>query len=112
MSNEDRRERIIRILRMNRTVTTEYLANRLSVSQRTITRDIMELSIRYPITTQVGRHGGITLLDTAALPRTILPEKEIDLLKKILKHAEDDAGSALTPDERHLLEEMIATYEK
>jgi len=97
---------------MNKTVTTEFLANRLSVSQRTITQDIMELSIRYPITTQVGRHGGITLLDTAALPRTILPEKEIDLLKKILKHAEDDSGSTLTPGERHLLEEMIATYKK
>lgn len=112
MSNVERRDRIVRILRMNGTVTAEYLANRLSVSSRTILRDIVELSIRYPITTQTGRHGGITMLNTAALPRTILPESEIMLLKKIFGQIETQKKTVLSPEELQLLEEMISTYEK
>ena len=112
MSNTERRDRIIRILKMNKTVSTAYLANRLSVSTRTISRDIVELSIRYPITTQPGRHGGITIVDPSVLPRTVLPESEINLLKKVFEEAEAGREITISPEDLLLLKEMIATYKK
>ena len=71
---------------MNEIVSIDYLANRLSVSPRTISRDIVELSIRYPITTKPGPHGGISILHTVESPKTILPESEIILLEKKFKY--------------------------
>lgn len=112
MSSAERRDRLIRILKMNGTVTVEYLSNRLQVSERTILRDITELSIRYPITTQPGRHGGVSLLHTSEPPKTVLPPSEIALLTKIIRQAENNGQATLTSEEISFLKEIVATYSK
>ena len=112
MSSAERRDRLIRILKMNGTVTVEYLSNRLQVSERTILRDITELSIRYPITTQAGRHGGVSLLHTSEPPKTVLPPSEIALLTKIIRQAENNGQATLTSEEISFLKEIVATYSK
>lgn len=68
---------IIIILLNRETVTAKELAERFNVSQRTIYRDIEELSTsRIPVYMSKGRYGGISLLDNYTLDKTILSEEE------------------------------------
>ncbi len=58
-------------------LTASALAEELEVSIRTIYRDIDSLSAAgIPIYTDVGRNGGISLMDEFVLDKTILSEKE------------------------------------
>ena len=112
MSSAERRDRLIRILKMTETVTVKYLSNRLQVSERTILRDIIELSTRYPIATQPGRHGGVSLLHTSEPPKTVLPPSEIALLNKMIAQHESGEMIKFSSQEFLLLKEMVASYSK
>ncbi|WP_027623797.1 helix-turn-helix transcriptional regulator [Clostridium lundense] len=68
---------IIIILLNKETVTAKELSERFNVSQRTIYRDIEELSSSgIPVYMSKGRYGGISLLDNYTLDKTILSEDE------------------------------------
>lgn len=68
---------IIIILLNRETVTAKELSERFNVSQRTIYRDIEELSSSgIPVYMSKGRYGGISLLDNYTLDKTILSEEE------------------------------------
>ncbi|MEB7792168.1 helix-turn-helix transcriptional regulator [Enterococcus faecalis] len=57
--------------------TTAELSNLFEVSVRTINRDINKLSsIGIPIYTEVGRNGGVYLLDNFVLDKVLLSEEE------------------------------------
>jgi predicted DNA-binding transcriptional regulator YafY len=67
-------------------ITARELAERFEVSSRTIYRDIDELSAAgVPVTTNQGNNGGIALLDSFVLNRSVLTESERDSLILALK---------------------------
>lgn len=73
----DRLFGIIYLLLMREKVTAKELADYFEVSVRTIYRDIELLSsYSIPIYTEQGKHGGIHLLDSYQLDKTVLKEEE------------------------------------
>jgi predicted DNA-binding transcriptional regulator YafY len=77
----------ITIILLNRkSVTAKELADRFSVSTRTIYRDLDVLSTAgVPVYTSKGNGGGISLLENYALNRTLLSEQESESLVFALK---------------------------
>lgn len=74
---ESRLFRIVYYLLNRGQVTAAELAREFEVSVRTIYRDIDALSgAGIPVYAEMGRNGGISLLDNFVLDRTILSEKE------------------------------------
>lgn len=80
---------IIIILLNRGTVTAKELSERFNVSQRTIYRDIDELSAAgIPVYMSKGKGGGISLLENYTLDKTILSEDERGNLMFALKTLE------------------------
>lgn len=77
----------ITILLLNKgTITAKELAERFEVSRRTIYRDIDVLSSAgVPVYTNKGNGGGISLLESYALKKTLISEKESESLLLGLK---------------------------
>lgn len=76
---------IVYILLSKKTVTAKELSEYFEVSQRTIYRDIDALSCAgIPIYTNKGKGGGISLIDSFVLNKSLLTEKEqIDILSSL-----------------------------
>lgn len=107
MNKENRKKQISKLISLKGHTNVKELAEWLSVSERTIERDISSLiSDYFPIYTRPGRyHGGVFLLNNQKIPG--LFEKELNLLKKIEKAAEKGAISILTNDEVNNLKMLI-----
>ncbi|PKM50912.1 MAG: YafY family transcriptional regulator [Firmicutes bacterium HGW-Firmicutes-7] len=77
----------ITILLMNKkSITAKELAHRFQVSTRTIYRDIDDLSLSgVPVYANKGKGGGISLLESFTLNKTLLSEKESDSIFLALK---------------------------
>lgn len=74
----DRQIGILSILLQKDTVTAPYLAERLEVSRRTINRDIEDLCrAGIPIVTRQGINGGIAIMDTFKMDRTLFTRAEM-----------------------------------
>lgn len=58
MGTAERRNEIMRVLCRKRHETVLNLAKEFGVSERTILRDVVALSLTEPIYTQCGRYGG------------------------------------------------------
>lgn len=87
----ERRSDIYAELRAKRHLTIGYLADKYAVSEKTIRRDVEELTLTYPIETVRGRYGGgIKLLDWYHPQQTTLSPKQIDLLRKLAPSLEHD----------------------
>ncbi|MGH1789480.1 helix-turn-helix transcriptional regulator [Enterococcus faecalis] len=68
---------IIYYILNHKKATTSELSDLFEVSVRTINRDINKLSsLGIPIYTEVGRHGGVYLLDSFVLDKALLSEEE------------------------------------
>lgn len=68
--------------------TTAELATKLGVSRRTIRRDLGRLiELEYPVQTQVGRHGGVSLPAGTSLPAVRFTDDELVALVIGLKSA-------------------------
>lgn len=68
---------IIYYILSHKKATTSELSDLFEVSVRTINRDINKLSsVGIPIYTEVGRHGGVYLLDSFVLDKALLSEEE------------------------------------
>ncbi len=79
MRRADRLFRIIQNLHSKRAITAHELANRLDVSERTIYRDMQDLSLSgIPITAETGI--GYRLLKGFQLPPLMFTEEEIEAL--------------------------------
>lgn len=84
--NSERLFGIIYYLLSKKRTTTSELAEHFEVSVRTVNRDINRLSeIGIPIYTEVGRTGGVYLLDSYILNNVLLSEKEQDYLLLALR---------------------------
>ncbi len=84
MSAAERRNGICAILNKQRMTTISELVSEFGVNERTIRRDVEELSLTYPIETVRGRYGGGIKLADWYQPhkRSLLPE-QMKLLKKL-----------------------------
>ena len=99
MSAFERRNEILRILRLRKFEKVENLAFEFSVSEKTIRHDILMLSLTANIYTKQGRYdGGIYYLDDTDLS----VKEKISLLHKLEKYC--------TLDEQAILRQIIKDY--
>ena len=71
----ERRERLLSIINLladGQRWSCTRLAYKFSVSRQTINKDIMELSISYPIVTYMGKSGGVECLSVPKTTTTLL----------------------------------------
>ena len=88
----DRQQQIINLLCQRRSDTVQNLATELGVCERTIRRDIEELTLTYPLETVRGRYGGgVRMADWYFQDRPKLSPKQTALLKRLAVglHGED-----------------------
>ena len=85
MSPAERRRQIMDVLSVRRSDTAENLAVEFGVSERTIRRDIEELTLRFPLETVRGGHGGGIRLCGWYRPyrRTLSPEQAAALRRAV-----------------------------
>ena len=111
MGTAERRIEIMRLLCCERHSTMAALAEKFSVSVRTIKRDIDELGDIIPLEIKTGRYeGGVYVMNGFFWDRVYMSEDDIALLKNIISIGE--AGTMLVLDKPALqrLENMIKTY--
>ena len=92
MRINDRQQQIINLLCQRRSDTVQNLATELGVCERTIRRDIEELTLTYPLETVRGRYGGgAKMADWYFQDRPKLSPKQTALLKRLAVglHGED-----------------------
>lgn len=92
MRINDRQQRLISLLCQRRSDTIQNLAAEFGVCERTIRRDIEELTLTYPIETVRGRYGGgVKMADWYFQDRPKLTPKQTALLKRLAVglHGED-----------------------
>ena len=90
--NNNRHQQIINLLCQRRSDTVQNLAAELGVCERTIRRDIEELTLTYPLETVRGRYGGgVRMADWYFQDRPKLSPKQTALLKRLAVglHGED-----------------------
>lgn len=92
----ERQDEIIRILRGRKTETVPRLAQQLGVSRNTIYRDIGQLSIDYPLITQQGNGGGVTLLELNNPYKNIFSREQQQVLTELLTVANKRQAEVLT----------------
>ena len=79
--NNDRHQKIINLLCQRRSDTVQNLAADLGVCERTIRRDIEELTLTYPLETVRGRYGGgVRVADWYFQDRPKLSPKQLSLI--------------------------------
>ena len=84
MRPNERRAAIFDALCIRRHDTVENLASEFGVSEKTIRRDIEELSCSYPIETVRGRYGGgVKVADWYHQNRKTLSPEQAELLKRL-----------------------------
>lgn len=100
---------IIYILLNKKTTTAKELAERFSVSQRTIYRDVDTLSLAgIPIYTEKGKGGGISLLPDFVLNKSILSEQEQNEILSALQ----GLSSVKTAETDQVLKKLSTLFNK
>ena len=97
MSTDERREEMIRILLGGTRTTVPKLAMQLGVSERTIHRDLLVLTVDrgYPIDTEPGRTGGVYMHDFRHAHKRILSQAQINALRTAIDTAVPETAEAL-----------------
>jgi predicted DNA-binding transcriptional regulator YafY len=97
VSTEARREEIIRILMGGERTTAPELAAQLGVSERTIFRDLSVLTVErgYPIDTETGRAGGISMRNFRHSHKRILSRIQIKAIETAIALVDLDTAKAL-----------------
>lgn len=84
MTASERRNAILEDLCMRRYEKVSNLAFQFGVSEKTIRRDILTLSLEYPIYTAQGNGGGIYVDKNFRLGRVYLKNEQQELLERLL----------------------------
>ena len=91
MKANERRQALLEHLCEVRQSTLENLAFHFSVSLSTIRRDVLELSLSYPVYTVCGKYdGGVYIADDYYLGKQYLSFEEKGLLESIMPTLDDD----------------------
>ena len=85
----ERRIRIIKYLCKCRETTVEHLACRYGVSERTIRRDLLTLSLNHPIEMRQGKGGGVYIMDGYRLGVKYLNENQEKLIRDCAENADE-----------------------
>lgn len=97
VSASERRRHIIMLLCRRRRETVQNLASEFGVSERTIRRDIEELTLTYPIETICGRYGGgVKMADWYFDNHPKLSPKQAKLLKRLAKELKGEDLKEMT----------------
>ena len=83
MTVNERRNKILEKLCVRRHDTRENLAVEFGVSKRTIERDVLALSLEYPLNTVRGNGGGIYVEDWYRTNGKYLTDEQSALLEKL-----------------------------
>lgn len=83
MTADERRGVILDIICARRYETIDNLAFELDASRRTIERDVLHLSLRFPIYTMQGKGGGIWVVDDYKRDTKYLSPEQLALLNKL-----------------------------
>lgn len=102
MTASERRAEIMRILTARRSETAPQLARELEVSVNTIRRDILILTVDYPLETQRGNGGCVKVADWYHPHRNILSREQQHVLSELIGIC--DAHQA------NVLRQMLAEY--
>ena len=85
MKANERRLAILETMCVRRIDKVENLAFEFDVDERTIRRDILELSLSYPIYTQQGKYdGGVYIADDYYLGKKYLKPSQQEFLEHLL----------------------------
>ena len=98
LSTFERRMEIVSILKNMPKISRRELARRFSVSNMSITRDIIALSKYVPIASTYGKNGGIYIVNEYDPKRVYLSKEQTEFLKKLccsLKGKEKETMQAI-----------------
>lgn len=84
MTASERRNAILEVLSIRRVEQINNLAFQFGVSEKTIRRDILTLSLEYPIYTLQGNGGGVYVDERFKLGKAYLKSEQQELLERIL----------------------------
>ena len=104
MKTAERRVALLSILCERRKETLDNLAFELQVSKATIKRDIVILSLSYPIYTTPGNGGGIQIVEGFRLGMKYRTDSQCELLERLL---ETQKGK-----DKEVLHSIIKTFKK
>lgn len=111
MGTAERRIEIMRLLCRERHATMTALAEKFSVSVRTIKRDIDELGYIIPLEIKMGRYqGGIYVMDDYRWDKAYMSAQDIALLVKIKIIGANGQRLVLGREDLQRLERIINTY--
>ena len=103
MTALERRQAILEALCIRRRDKIENLAFEFEVSEKTIRRDLLELSLSYPVYTVTGRyHSGVYIADDYYLGKQYLSGEELQTIISLMDKADDD--------QKRVLEGMIKQF--
>lgn len=113
MGSADRRNAIIKILRLRRHETIKNLAQEFGVSTRTIRRDVEAISLMEPIYTQSGRYGGgVYVIDSYLKDIKAMTGKELIVLNKLYDMVVNNQKCILTEEEMRTFKGIVNNYSK
>lgn len=102
MTALERRDEIMKIMVSRRQENIDNLACEFGVSRRTIERDILDLSTRFPLYTVQGNGGGVHLDKSYHPYKNTLSRQQTEVLQNLLGRATDE--------ERIVLEQLIREH--
>ncbi len=82
MNQYDRRQRIYNALCIRRYDTIAHLADEFGVNERTIRRDIVWLTLSFPVETYRGRYGGVRIAEWFHPTKSCLCPRQIAVLQR------------------------------
>lgn len=105
MRATERRQAILEALCIRRSDKVENLAFEFDVNESTIRRDILELSLNYPIYTQTGRYGGgVYVADDYYLGKQYLTAEQQSLLQELTQ--------SVNEEQKEVLKSILAKFGK
>mgnify|MGYP000807110830 CR=1 FL=1 len=102
MTASERRKEILEVLSLRRVEQINNLAFQFGVSEKTIRRDILTLSLEYPIYTTKGNGGGIHVDENYRLGKSYLKDEQQELLQRLL--------SDLAGKDAEVMKSIIKTF--
>ena len=112
MDVSSRRKSILEILCRRRFETIHNLAVELEVSERTIQRDVNTLSLSEPIYTQVGRYGGVYVVENFHLNKRFFTDDELGIMRKTIKILKLNKIQEVTEEDIRILQLIVDIYTK